>query len=62
MTISKTDDTRIQRRKPLVTPALLMDEIRPSETALHTVEGARAAVVTIPTQAQTQKKLSQICI
>ncbi|MBE6401932.1 MAG: 3-deoxy-7-phosphoheptulonate synthase [Verrucomicrobia bacterium] len=44
MTISKTDDTRIQRRKPLVTPALLMDEIRPSETALHTVEGARADI------------------
>ncbi|MGN0860780.1 MAG: 3-deoxy-7-phosphoheptulonate synthase [Candidatus Spyradosoma sp.] len=38
---SKTDDTRIQRRKPLVTPALLMDEITPSEKALHTVERAR---------------------
>lgn len=44
MTINKTDDTRIQRRRPLVTPALLMDEIRPSEKALQTVEEARASI------------------
>ena len=44
MTTSKTDDTRILRRKPLVTPALLMDEISPSEKALHTVERARAEI------------------
>ncbi len=37
----KTDDTRILRRKPLVTPALLIDEIRPSENAVRTVETAR---------------------
>lgn len=41
ISINKTDDTRIQRRKPLVTPALLMDEIQPSEHALQTVENAR---------------------
>ncbi len=44
MISSKTDDTRIQRRKPLVTPALLMDEICPSEKALHTVERAREGI------------------
>lgn len=44
MTINKTDDTRIQRRRPLVTPALLMDEICPSDAALHTVETARANI------------------
>lgn len=44
MNINKTDDTRIQRRKPLVTPALLMDEIRPSDNALQTVETARADI------------------
>jgi len=44
MNINKTDDTRIQRRKPLVTPALLMDEIRPSENALQTVENARTRI------------------
>ncbi|MCD8284036.1 MAG: 3-deoxy-7-phosphoheptulonate synthase [Opitutae bacterium] len=37
----KTDDTRILRQKPLVSPALLMDEVRPSEAAVHTVETAR---------------------
>lgn len=44
MNINKTDDTRIQRRKPLVTPALLMDELRPSEKALQTVENARTGI------------------
>lgn len=44
MTINKTDDTRIVRRRPLVTPALLMDEICPSEAALQTVETARASI------------------
>ncbi len=40
----KTDDTRILRRKPLVTPALLIDEIRPSENAVRTVENARREI------------------
>lgn len=44
MNIIKTDDTRIQRRKPLLTPALLMDEICPSNNAVKTVENARAEI------------------
>lgn len=41
MSLNKTDDTRIKRQKPLVTPALLIDEIQPSDGALQTVEDAR---------------------
>lgn len=44
MPINKTDDMRILRRKPLVTPALLTDEIRPSDEALQTVENARTDI------------------
>lgn len=44
MNTIKTDDTRIQRRKPLLTPALLIDEICPSPDGLHVVETARAAI------------------
>lgn len=44
MNTIKTDDTRIQRRKPLLTPALLMDDICPSADAVKTVESARAQI------------------
>lgn len=44
MSINKTDDTRIQRRKPLVTPALLIDEIQASDDALQLVENTRADI------------------
>lgn len=44
MNTIKTDDTRIQRRKPLLTPALLMDEICPSAAAVKTVENARSQI------------------
>ncbi len=44
MPINKTDDMRILRRKPLVTPALLTDEIRPTDAALQTVENARSQI------------------
>lgn len=44
MTISKTDDTRILCRRPLVTPALLMDEVRPNDVGVQTVECARADI------------------
>lgn len=44
MNTIKTDDTRIQRRKPLLTPALLIDEICPSAAAVKTVESARARI------------------
>lgn len=44
MNTIKTDDTRIQRRKPLLTPALLIDEICPSPRAVKTVESARSQI------------------
>ena len=40
----KTDDTRIQRRKPLLTPALLLDEICPNADAIKTVETTREEI------------------
>ncbi|MCR5183367.1 MAG: 3-deoxy-7-phosphoheptulonate synthase [Opitutales bacterium] len=39
-----TDDTRILRKKPLLTPAYLLDELPASETARKTVACARAVI------------------
>lgn len=39
-----TDDTRILRKKPLLTPAYLIDEIPATELAQHTVATARSEI------------------